>query len=310
MKFYFLGTGAGLPSLQRNVSALALLLQEPQQQIWLFDCGEATQHQLLASPLHPSKIAYLFISHLHGDHIFGLPGLLSSLSSQDRKKPLTIYAPEGLKDFLHLALDRSQTHLRYPLSICTIKDGDSLMLDSYQVTIQQLEHGISSYGFRLQEPDRPGTLDAKRLQALGIPPGPIYQRLKQGECIQLEDGRTINGKDFLGPPKRGRTLAILGDTRPTKSAISLAWQADVLVHEATFAHDKADRAKQYFHSTTVQAAKIAQQAQAKALILTHLSARYSLEDHAALQREAESIFQPVYIAEDHWSYTVPRTQKN
>jgi ribonuclease Z len=310
MKLYFLGTGGGLPSLYRNVSSLALILQEPQQQIWLFDCGEATQHQLLASPLRPSKITHLFISHLHGDHIFGLPGLLSSLSSQSRKQPLAIYAPAGLKDFLHIALDRSQTHLRYPLDIHEINDGETLNLSSFQISIRQLEHGIPSYGFRLQEPERPGTLDAKRLQALGIPPGPLYRELKQGKCIKLDDGRTMDGKAFLGPPKPGRTLAILGDTRPTESAIELAHKADVLVHEATFAHEKADHAKEYFHSTTVQAAKIALQAQAKALILTHLSARYRLADHIALLKEAEQIFQPVYIAKDHWSYSVTKHEKN
>lgn len=310
MKLYFLGTGGGLPSLYRNVSSLALIFQESGQQIWLFDCGEGTQHQLLASPLRPSKITKIFISHLHGDHIFGLPGLLSSLSLQGHNKLLTIYAPPGLEEFLHTALHRSQTHLSYPLHIHKISDRDMLKLSSFQVTIRQLAHGIPSYGFRLQEPDQPGTLDAKQLQALGIPPGPLYRKLKQGKRIKLDNGLTLDGKAFLGPPKRGRTLAILGDTRPTKTAVELAHKVDVLVHEATFSHEKANHAQDYFHSTTVQAAKIALQAQAKALILTHLSARYSLEDHVALQQEAQQHFRPVYIAEDHWSYSITKHKKN
>jgi ribonuclease Z len=306
MKLYFLGTGAGVPSIQRNVSSLALFLPQYEGQIWLFDCGEATQHQILSSPVRLSKVSRIFITHLHGDHIFGLPGLLSSRSFQGMKAPLTLYGPKGLKDFVKISLHTSGTYLHYPLHIVEIKEGEVFEDGHFQITVGLLEHGIPSYGYRLVEKDQPGSLDADRLRSLGVPPGPIYQQIKKGGIVPLPDGRVIDGKAFIGPTKKGNRIAILGDTRPTANALLLAQQVDLLVHEATLCAGEEAQANTFFHSTTIQAAQLARDAGVKTLILTHISPRYVAEDNPQLLKEARSVFPATYLASDGYRFEIKR----
>jgi ribonuclease Z len=307
MNLYFLGTGAGIPSKQRNVSSLALFLPQYGGQVWLFDCGEATQHQILSSPVRLSKVARIFITHLHGDHIFGLPGVLSSRSFQGIETPLTLYGPKGLKDFVKSFLHVSRAYLRYPLDIVEIKDRTVFEEDHFQITVGLLEHNIPSYGYRLVEQDQPGSLDANRLLRLGIPPGPIYQQIKQGRNVLLPDGRVIDGKTFIGPAKKGKKIAIFGDTRPTPHALLLAQQADLLIHEATFGAGEEAQANAFFHSTTVQAAQLARDAGVKTLILNHISPRYVAEDCQKLLAEARAIFPSTYLAADGYSFEIERS---
>jgi ribonuclease Z len=304
VEFTFLGTGAALPSRQRNVSSLAVRFLADRSETWLFDCGEGTQQQILQSAIKPSKITNIFISHLHGDHIFGLPGLLSTRSVQGATTPLILYGPAGLEAFVQTSLQVSGAHLRYPLDIVTIHDGMIQPFAQGQLTIRKLAHGIPSYGFRLQQADRPGKLDQMRLASLGVPPGPHYQALKRGETITLDDGRQIDGRAFLAPPQRGLSFVYLGDTRPTPAAVALATQADLLIHEATFGVTLADKAAEHFHSTTVEAAQIAVQADVGQLILTHLSSRYQETDEAALLAEATTIFPRTLLAQDFSTFSL------
>ncbi|TMN20751.1 ribonuclease Z [Lentibacillus cibarius] len=300
MELVFLGTGSGVPSKERNVSAIALKLLQEQNSIWLFDCGEATQHQILRTNIKPRKITKIFITHMHGDHIFGLPGLLSSRSFQGGEDRLTVYGPEGIKNYIETSMAVSGTTLTYPLSIVEFKEGQLLDDDQFMVTCKQLDHGIPSFGFRIIEKDRPGRLLVDKLKKDGVEPGPVYQQIKENETVQLSDGRVIHRRQYIGPDKQGRVITILGDTRATEAARPLAENADVLVHEATFGTDRAALATDYFHSTTQQAATLARDSGAKKLVLTHISSRYQDGDDAQLADEAKAIFSETELAYDFY----------
>lgn len=306
MELLFLGTGAGVPAKERNVSSIALQLLEERGATWLFDCGEATQHQILHTSIRPRRIEKIFITHLHGDHIFGLPGLLGSRSFQGGDTPLTIYGPKGIQAFVETSLSVSATRLKYDLQVVEIEEGTVFEDEQFFVIAKQLDHGIPSYGFRVVEKDLPGTLLVDKLQALGIRPGPIYQQIKLGKTVQLDDGTVIDGRDFVGPPQKGRIVTILGDTRYCEASVELAKEADVLVHEATFAAEDGALAYDYFHSTAVQAAEVAKLAGAKKLILTHISSRYQGELSEELLHEARELFPNTELASDFSSFIIPR----
>jgi ribonuclease Z len=258
MQIEFLGTGAGSPSKQRNVTSIALKLLEERNAIWLFDVGEATQHQILRTTIRPRKIEKIFITHLHGDHIFGLPGLLSSRSFQGGNEPLTIYGPRGIEDFVKVSLRVSETKLSYPLKFVELTDGGVIFKDkTFTVSCEKLDHKIECFGYRIVEHDHPGELKVEKLKEMNIPSGPVYGQLKAGKTVTLEDGTILDGHDFIGMPQKGRIVAILGDTRKNGNSIKLAHNADVLVHESTFAKGEGRMARNYYHSTSAQAAQIA-----------------------------------------------------
>ncbi|SDN83225.1 ribonuclease Z [Paenibacillus sp. yr247] len=307
MDIYFLGTGAGMPSKQRNVTSIALNLLDERGTYWLFDCGEGTQQQILNSPVKLGRTEMLFITHLHGDHLYGLPGLLTSRAYLGGDTPLTLYGPQGLKRFVETALDVSGAHLSYTLKIVEIEE-DGLIFedDSFQVETARLEHRIECFGYRVIEKDQPGKLMQDKLLELGIPAGPIYGKLKSGQSVQLEDGRMLHGADYLGAPIPGRIVVILGDTRYCHGAQHLARGADVLVHEATFAMDKQELAYAFDHATSNDAARTAQEAGANALIMTHISSRYQGDAVMELLLEAQKLHGNSYIAKDFWSFEVPR----
>ncbi|MCC3358738.1 ribonuclease Z [Bacillus sp. REN16] len=307
MEVVFLGTGAGVPAKERNVTSIALQLLDERRASWLFDCGEATQHQILYTNIKPGKLEKIFISHLHGDHIFGLPGLLGSRSFQGGESLLTVYGPKGIKAFIETSLIVSTTHIRYPLEVVEIEEGVIFEDEQFCVMAKELEHGIQSFGYRIVEKDLPGTLLIDKLSKEGIKPGPIYQKIKEGQTVILEDGRRLNGEEYIGPPKKGRIVTILGDTRYVKESIELAKNADLLVHEATFSSNEADLAYDYFHSTTAQAAEVAKLAGVKNLILTHISSRYQGEDSQMLLKEAQQVFQHTYMAKDFLRFDIKHT---
>lgn len=307
VEFVFLGTGAGVPAKGRNVSAIALQLLEERGATWLFDCGEATQHQILHTSVRPRRIEKIFITHLHGDHIFGLPGLLGSRSFQGGTTPLTVYGPKGIKQFVEVALSVSTTHVKYPLEIIEITEEGIVYEDKqFLVETKRLSHGIECFGYRIVEKDIPGHLLVDKLLEVGIKPGPIFKRLKDGETVELEDGRVLCGQDFIGPPQKGRIITILGDTRYCEASIQLAQDADVLVHEATFGAEDPQQAHDYYHSTTEQAANIALQANVKQMILTHISSRYQGEACKILLEEAKRVFPNTEIAADLKRFLVSR----
>lgn len=307
MEFVFLGTGAGVPAKGRNVSAIALQLLEERGATWLFDCGEATQHQILHTSVRPRRIEKIFITHLHGDHIFGLPGLLGSRSFQGGTTPLTVYGPKGIKQFIEVALAVSTTHVKYPLEIIEITEEGTVFEDKqFFVETKRLSHGIECFGYRIVEKDIPGHLLIDKLLDEGVKPGPLFKRLKDGKTVELEDGRVLCGKDFIGPPQKGRIITILGDTRYCEASIQLAQDADVLVHEATFGAEDSQQAHDYYHSTTEQAANIAVQANVKQMILTHISSRYQGEAWKILLEEAQQVFPNTEIAADLKRFPVSR----
>jgi ribonuclease Z len=305
MDVFFLGTGAGVPAKLRNVTSIALKLLEERGAVWLFDCGEATQHQILHTSIKPRRIEKIFITHLHGDHIYGLPGLLSSRSFQGGESLVTVYGPAGIKEYIEVSLKISKSYLKYPIEIIEFEEGVIFEDEQFAVEARLLEHGIPSYGYRIIEKDRPGTLLADKLASAGVKPGPDYRKIKNGEEVILEDGTVINPEEFVGPPQKGRIVTILGDTRVCQNALLLAEEADLLIHEATFSADEEALAHEYYHSTTLQAADTAFKAQAKKLCLTHISSRYDRNDWKQLEDEARKVFSNTTISEDFLEISVP-----
>lgn len=305
MELIFLGTGSGVPSKERNVSSLALTLLQEQNSIWLFDCGESTQHQILRTSIKPRKINKVFITHLHGDHLFGLPGLLSSRSFQGGDDLLTIYGPEGIKEYVETSLQLSGSHLTYPLKFVELSEGKLFEDEAFKVYCKKLQHGITSYGFRIEEKDTPGELLVEKLKEKNIRPGPIYQQIKEQETTVLSNGESIARIDFLGPDKKGRTISILGDTRNTEHNTEFVFASDILVHEATFNRKSEQLAEQYFHSTTTQAANLAKNSKVQKLVLTHISSRYQKQDYQDLVQEAQSIFPATELAYDFFVMNIP-----
>ncbi len=306
MEIQFLGTGAGVPSKQRNVTSIALKLLDERNAVWLFDCGEGTQQQILNTNLRPRKIEKIFITHLHGDHIFGLPGLLSSRSFQGGETPLEIYGPKGIKSFVLTSLKVSESHVKYPLKFIEIDETGLIFKDEgFKVFCSKLDHRIQCFGYRIEESDFQGELQVDKLKELNVPAGPIYKKIKNGEVVELSDGRVIDGKDFIGESRKGRIVTILGDTRVHPNCLELAKNADVLVHESTFNHEESKMARSYYHSTSTQAAQIAKEAKIDMLLLTHISARYLGKAVSDLEKEAQGVFLNSKVVRDFDIIEIP-----
>ncbi len=311
MQITFLGTSSGVPTRSRNVSSVALRL--PQRgELWLFDCGEGTQHQVLRSDLKIGQLTRIFITHLHGDHIFGLMGLLATCGLAGNTSRVDIYGPPNLEDYLQSCRRYSNTHFSYPVQVHTVQPGVVYEDDEFTVSCDRLNHRVTTFGYRITEKDRPGRFDIEKAKSLSIPPGRVYGQLKKGETVTLLDGRQIDGKDLCGPTEVGRKIAYCTDTVYCDNAVSLAQDADVLIHEATFAHQDAELAFQRLHSTSTMAAQTALTAGAKQLIMTHFSPRYAPGnpiEFKDLLAEARAIFPNTQMAYDFFSYEVPRRRE-
>ena len=302
MHLHFLGTSSGSPAIERNVSCTALNLLPENGEIWLFDCGEATQHQILRTNIRPGKIRRIFITHLHGDHIFGLLGLLCSRSflSGEKPSPLTLYGGAGLREFVETGLRLSRSYLSYPIEFVELSEqGGEIACDAtFRVRYRLLDHSVPSFGFRVMEADRQGRLKTNELEALGVPKGALYGALKRGETVTLPDGKVLHGKDFIHPPRKGREVVLFGDTAFQAAFADFCADADALVHEATFAADEAASAAQFGHSTCAQAAELAKLACVKTLYLSHISAKFSGNRAQELLADARAIFPHTELAHD------------
>jgi ribonuclease Z len=308
----FLGTSSGVPTRSRNVSSVALRLPQ-RAELWLFDCGEGTQHQILRSDLKISQLSRIFVTHMHGDHIFGLMGLLASCGLAGNVEKIDIYGPSGLNEYLQAASRYSHTHFSYPIKVHTVQPGVIYEDGEFTVSCGLLHHRITAFGYRVAEKDRTGRFDIEKAKALEIPAGPIYGQLKRKETVTLEDGRVINGAELCGPTEIGRKIAYCTDTVYCDGAVQLAKDADVLIHEATFAHQDAEMAFQRLHSTTTMAAQTAYGAGVRKLIMTHFSPRYAPGNSIELKdllKEAKAIFPQTIMAHDFMVYDVPRRREN
>lgn len=300
-----------MPTRSRNVSCVAL---RPAQrgEVWLFDCGEGTQHQLLRSDLNISQIARIFITHMHGDHVLGLMGLLATCGMTAHARGISIYGPRPIADYVREVSRRTQFQTNYPLEVHEVKEGLIFEDDEYTVTCAQLKHRLQAFGYRVNEKDRPGHFDVARAQELGIPPGPLYGKLKRGERVTLDDGRTFEGADFLGPDLKGRVVAYCTDTTYCRAAVELARGADLLIHEATFAEADEGLAVRSTHSTAAMAARVALEARARRLLITHFSPRYfpgNQTEPEDLLREARAVFPSTEMARDFLSVEVERPER-
>lgn len=290
-----LGVASATPTAKRHLSSTALWRDG---RVYLFDCGENAQMRALQAGLKRSKIDYIFISHMDGDHFFGLPGLISTMQLQRREEDLHIIGPEGLRDFLAAALQAADIELNFEIIFKELKEEfeHEIVLDDpeYYVEARPLEHKSLCIGYRFQEKDKPGKVNAEKAQEMGITEDAQYKQLKAGEDVTLEDGSVVPSAEIVGEPKKGDSFAYVTDTLFSVNALKLAYKASVLYHEATFDQNLKDKAEETFHSTAEDAATIAHKAEVKRLVISHFSARYT--NQFVLLKEARKIFQDTWVA--------------
>jgi ribonuclease Z len=296
----FLGTAASIPTIDRNVAALAV---QREGEMLLFDCGEGTQRQMMRYGVGFS-FREIFFTHYHADHMLGVTGLLRTLGLQDRSQPVTLFGPRGAQRILGAAISLGIERNKFPVEILELKPGDRLARGEYDIVAFETEHRADTLGFALAEHPRLGRFNPERARNLGIPEGPLWGRLHKGETVTLEDGRTFTPADLVGAPRSGRNLVYTGDTRPSLAVIHAAKEADLLIHEATFGGDEVARAKETGHSTAAEAARVALEAGARRLVLTHISSRYN-RDTSELLAEAKAVFPETVIARDGMTIEVP-----
>ena len=297
MRVIPLGTSSGKPTLKRNVSALAVVREAE----WLlFDCGEGTQTQVSRAGLSPSRLSAVFITHLHGDHFNGLPGLLSTMGLDRRTRDLELTGPRGIGEYLTLLERLRVAFLTYPVALREFSSLPESMVvyetPEYSVSALALDHRLFALGYRLQERPRPGRFNVENARTLGVPEGPMWGRLQAGDDVRLDDGRLVRSSEIVGPPRSGKSVAYCLDTRPCAMSVELARDVDLLIHEATYTEEFAAEAQQYGHSTAAQAARTARDAGARRLLITHFSTRYP--DPMPLLNEARAIFPDTVMAED------------
>ncbi|MDF1504161.1 ribonuclease Z [Roseisolibacter sp. H3M3-2] len=297
----FLGTAASRPTVERNVSGLAATREG---ETLLFDCGEGTQRQMMRYGVSFALGDILF-THMHTDHVLGVIGLTRTLQLGGRTEPLRLWGPRGSARQLRQALAFGGDRLAFPVDVAEVEPGTPIRRDEYAIVPFEVEHpGSSAVGYAIVEPERRGRFNPELARELGIPEGPLWGRLHRGETITLDDGRTVDPATLVGPTRPGRTVVITGDTRPCAATVDAARGADLLVHEATFADDEADRARETGHSTAREAAQVARVAEVRRLVLTHISARYS-RDARELEAQARQLFPETVIARDGTEIEVP-----
>ena len=295
----FLGTAAARPTVRRNASAIAL---QREGDSFLLDCGEGTQRQMMRYGTGFS-VRDVFITHLHADHFLGITGLLRTMALQGRTDPLRIFGPVSSRGTLEQAVSLGVDRVPFPLEIEELRAGTSVAYDEYDVIAFPADHRTSALGYALVERERLGRFDVERARALGVPEGELFGKLHMGEAVEV-DGRRVEAADVVGPARPGRVVVYSGDTRPSEATMEISKGASVLIHEATFGDDEADRAEQTYHSTARGAAALASEAGVRRLYLTHLSARYS-DDPSVLEAEAREAFAGAVVARDGLSVEIP-----
>jgi len=301
LSIIFLGTSGSTPTPQRSLPAMAI---RRRGEIILFDCGEGVQRQMIMAKLSFHRKMKIFITHMHGDHILGLPGLIQTMSLFDRQRKLEVYGPRGLKEFIDVIQRTVQYTLTFPLEIHEIEKPGTIYEEAeYTVVAEEVNHVIPSFAFALVEKPRPGRFYPEKARRLGVPEGPLWSKLQKGHAVTLPNGRRVEPSEVVGPPRPGRKIVYSGDTRPCANVARLAENADLLIHDATLDDGLADKAYEDGHSTPSQAAEIAKKANVERLVLTHISARYKSTEK--LLEQAKKIFPNVLVAEDFMKIEVP-----
>ncbi|MGB8780270.1 MAG: ribonuclease Z [Candidatus Bathyarchaeia archaeon] len=301
LRVVFLGTAAGVPTLKRGLPAI--LVQRDGEQL-MFDCGEGVQRQMLMAGVSLNRTTRVFVTHMHGDHLMGLPGLLQTMALLGREKKLEVYGPAKINDFLHGIRETVQFVLTFPIEIHEIeRPGVVCQEDEYTVQAVRSKHVIPSFAYAYVEKPRPGRFYPEKAKALGLQEGPLWSKLQRGQRVKLPNGRAIKPEEVMGPPRQGRKIVYTGDTRPFKRLEKFAANADLLIHDSTLGDELAERAEKYGHSTVDQAAESAKKAKVKQLILTHISQRY--EDTSTWLKQARKIFKNTVMAEDFMQVEIP-----
>lgn len=305
MKFTVLGSGAGIPSRTRNTQSYILDVVEEINQYFLIDASEGVQHRILHTTVRPSKIKHIFITHLHGDHIYGLPGFLSSRAHQGGEDiPLTIYGPPGLREWIGLTLKTSHSQLNYPVHYEEVSHNAQYEVEGFTVDTYLLDHTIDSYMYVFNEPEKLGKLNTDKLKAIGIQPGPSYKEIKNSDTFSHE-GVTYDTKAFLSDPVPGRKVSVHGDTRVITKPdyLSLLEGSDLIVHEATYLEREIEKAHMYFHSEIQNVLQNFSQIDYRKILFSHISNRYDEEDIRLIK---ETLDEHVSIAHDYLEITIPR----
>jgi ribonuclease Z len=296
----FLGTAGSMPTVQR--APASLLIRRGGDRL-LVDCGEGTQRQLLRSIGLPD-VEHILLTHFHADHFLGLPGMMKTFALRGRAVPLTIYGPRGLRTLMS-DLRRIYGKLTYDVRLVELAPSDAVELAGYRVGAYAVAHRTEALGYALVEDDRPGRFDPARASELGVEPGPRFGLLQQGNAVEA-GGRTIAPEEVMGEPRPGRKLVVTGDTEPCESTVAIAQDAELLVHDGTFAEEETDRARQTGHSTARQAAEVARDAGVSMLALTHLSSRYFAP---VIEKEARAVFERTVVPRDFDIVEVPYRER-
>jgi ribonuclease Z len=301
LRVMFLGTSGAVPTAQRSLPAV--LIQRGTELVML-DCGEGVQRQMICAKVGFHKKMRIFLSHLHGDHVLGLPGLLQTMALMDRKKSLEVYGPEGTVAFLKCVQDSLRFALTFDVQVCEIQDA-GLVCDEKEYAVKAVwaNHVTPTLAYAFLEKERPGRFFPEKALALGVPKGVLWSKLQHGESVALSDGSVVKPGEVAGPLRRGRKIVYSGDTMPFKGFAKFAAGADLVIHEATFDDALAEKAELDGHSTPGQAALQAKRAKAKMLALTHVSARYA--DSALLLEQAKKVFRNTVVAEDFLVLELP-----
>jgi ribonuclease Z len=292
----FLGTGGAVPSARRNTAGV--LVSRGGERL-LFDCGEGTQRQMQRS-LGLVQVDTILFTHFHADHFLGLPGLLKTYDLTERERPLTIYGPRGLRDLIQ-SLGRVIGRVGYKLDLIELEPGDAVPCDGAEIRAFPVEHSVRAFGYALVEEDRPGRFDPEAAKRLGVKEGPDFAALQRGEWVQGTAGPVEPG-EVMGESRPGRTVAITGDTAPCRATVDAARGADLLVHDASFSEEEAQRAADTGHSTVGQAAAVAREAEVGLLALVHISSRYHV---GKVLEEAKEVFEPTIAPRDFDLIEVP-----
>lgn len=304
IRVVFLGTSGSVPTLKRSLPSV--VVQCPRDQ-WMFDCGENVQRQMMQAKVSFHRKMKVFITHLHGDHVLGLPGLLQTMALMDRKEPVQVYGPKGLKDFLVCTKETLNFGLTFPVEIREILS-EGTVFESEEVIVfsKRSNHTVESYCFAFVEKLRPGKFYPKEALALGVAAGELWSKLQGGESITLADGKVVKPSDVMGPPRPGRKIVYTGDTKPFEGFGQFAAKADLVIHECNFDDSLAEKAAVDGHSTPSQAAGQAKEAGAKLLALSHISARYP--NAGLLLEQAKKVFSNTVLAEDFMKLDLPLTK--